>query len=330
MALSHRHGMVALLLGEYPMAKLGYFATILAAISLAGGAAFASGSGGGGMSESPSASAPAYDPVAEYQKGVAALEASNFKDAERAFNHVLEVAPTDANSLYLLGVAKSGKGDLKGAQKAYEKALKTDATLIPAHRDLAVTDAKLGQADKAKAQRDLLQAQSDTCAGSCPQAADLTAALAAIDAAATPPPAGAAPKPSAALTPPNPLLFTPGAGDRAYVQAVSLINEGRYEDAMAALGAAQTAFGPHPDVLTYMGYTQRKLGRYDRAEGYYKAALAIAPDHRGATEYYGELKVVEGDLPGARRLLAKLETLCPYGCAEVNDLRHWVDTGRQP
>lgn len=302
----------------------------VAILTLAAGAALASGGGGGGMGDMPSASAPAYDPVAEYQKGVAALQASNFKDAERDFNHVLEVSPGDANSLYLLGVARSGKGDLKGAQKAFEKAVKADMTIIPAHRDLAVTDAKLGQADKAKAERTLLQTQSDTCAGTCPQAADLTAALAAIDAAMAPTTPGAPPKPSAALTPRDPMLFTPGAGDRAYVQAVSLINQGRYDDAMASLSAAQTAFGPHPDVLTYMGYTQRKLGRYDRAEGYYKAALTIAPDHRGATEYYGELKVAEGDLPGARRLLAHLETLCPYGCAEVNDLRRWVDAGRQP
>ncbi|MDB5429082.1 MAG: hypothetical protein JWP35_198 [Caulobacter sp.] len=298
------------------------------AMAAASGMALASGGGGGGMSEMPSASGPAYDPVAEYQKGVAALRASDFKSAEKAFGHVLEVNPKDANTLFLMGVSKAGKGDLKGAQKYYDKAAKSDPTLIAAHRELAITDAKLAQPDKAKAERDLLQAQSDKCATTCAQTADLKAALAAVDAAIAAPPA--ADKPSAALTPPASMLFDPQDGDRAYVQAVSLINQGRYDEAMVSLRAAQAVFGPHPDVLTYLGYTSRKLGHYDQAEGYYQAALTIAPEHRGATEYYGELKVARGDLPGARKLLARLDDLCPYGCAEANTLRRWVDAGGQP
>jgi Flp pilus assembly protein TadD len=303
------------------------------ALALAGGAALASGGGGGGMSEMPSVSGPAYDPVAEYQKGVAALRANDFKSAEKAFGHVLEVNPKDANTLFLMGVAKTGKGDLKGAQKYYEKATKADPALIVAHRELAVTDLKLSQPDKAKAEQDLLKAQSDKCAGTCAQAADLKAALAAIDAAAAAPTPAAgdkADKPSAMLAPAPSLLFGPKDGDHAYVQAVSLINDGRFEDAIASLKTAEAVFGPHPDVLTYLGYANRRLGRYDQAEGYYLAALQVSPDHRGATEYYGELKVVRGDLPGARRLLARLDNLCPYGCAEASELRRWVETGGQP
>jgi len=68
-------------------------------------------------------------------------------------------------------------------------------------------------------------------------------------------------------------------------------------------------------------------GQYDRAETYYREALAIAPDHRGATEYYGELMVERGDLPGARRMLARLETLCSFGCVESEDLRRWIEKG---
>ena len=66
-------------------------------------------------------------------------------------------------------------------------------------------------------------------------------------------------------------------------------------------------FGPHPDILTYEGYTWRKKGDYARAETYYRQALAIAPNHVGATEYYGELKVARGDIAGARVMLAKLD-----------------------
>ena len=57
------------------------------------------------------------------------------------------------------------------------------------------------------------------------------------------------------------------------------------------------------DVLTYTGYTYRKLHQYDKAEAYYRQALAIAPNHVGATEYYGELMVVRGDMAGAETKL---------------------------
>ena len=51
----------------------------------------------------------------------------------------------------------------------------------------------------------------------------------------------------------------------------------------------------------------------------------VAPNHKGATEYFGELKVERGDLAGARQMLARLETICHFGCAEAEELRRWID-----
>ena len=114
------------------------------------------------------------------------------------------------------------------------------------------------------------------------------------------------------------------------MRAVSLINERRYDEAMASLDRAEAAFGPHPDILTYKGYTWRKLGQLDKAEAFYRQALAMAPGHRGATEYYGELKVIRGDMAGARAMLAKLDGQCAFGCAEAEDLRRWIERGGDP
>jgi Tfp pilus assembly protein PilF len=119
-------------------------------------------------------------------------------------------------------------------------------------------------------------------------------------------------------------------GDAAYVQAVSLINERRYDEALVSLAKAAETFGPHPDILTYQGYTWRKKGDYARAETYYREALAIDPRHIGATEYYGELKAARGDIAGARLMLAKLDKLCAYGCADAEELRRWIDAGGDP
>ena len=72
----------------------------------------------------------------------------------------------------------------------------------------------------------------------------------------------------------------------------------------------------------------RATGR--KAEAFYHQALAIDPNHRGATEYYGELKVLEGDVAGARALLARLDSVCTFGCAEAEELRRWIDHGGDP
>ena len=294
---------------------------IAAAVALTG-PAWAEGSGGA-PSSAPSMSAPRFDPAQEYRNGIEALKAGRFKEAERALNKVAQAVPRDANTQVLLGLAKGGQSDWKGAQRCYEKALKANPDLIPARRELAVTLARQGQADKARAELARLKGRDASCADVCPEAADLKAAVTAVETALAP----ATPTPAAAA---DSLLFAGAVeGDRAYFQAVGLINEKRYDAALAALAKAGEAFGPHPDVLTYLGYTHRKLGRLERAEAYYRQALAVAPDHRGAMEYYGELKLERGDAAGARRMLARLEDACAFGCAEAETLRLWIEQGPQ-
>ncbi|HEX7760536.1 MAG TPA: tetratricopeptide repeat protein [Caulobacteraceae bacterium] len=297
----------------------------LGALVLPAGVAVAMGGGGGGGGGMPSMSAPSYDPVVEYQHGTSDLQAGRYRDAAREFEHVTDAQPKDANAWYMLGLSRAGAGDVKGASKAYQRAVKLDPSPVAPHRELAITFAKLKDAAKANAELDALKARAATCADACPEAADLKAAVDAVQAAL------ASSTPGAFLSSPSSLLFASGQqGDAAYVRAVSLINEHRFAEAMVSLDQAQAAFGPHPDVLTYKGYVSRKLGRLDQAEAYYREALAMAPDHRGATEYYGELKVVRGDMAGARQMLAKLDSQCAFGCAEAEDLRRWIDHGGDP
>ncbi len=297
----------------------------VAALALAtvAGSALAAGGGGMGSGGAPSGQSEHYNPAEEYKQGVDALQKGDFKKAETAFDHVLTAAPNNADVWTMLGMSKEGKGDFKGAARAYQSAIRIDSRNILAHQQLGVALAKSNQTDKAKAELAAMQKRSDSC-GSCADADKLKAAVSAIQDAV-----GSAATPSAMLTPPS-LLFSPAQGDSAYVQAVSLINEHRYTEALASLADAQRAFGPHPDVLTYIGYTYRKMGQYDRAETYYRQALAIAPTHRGATEYYGELKVERGDMAGARKMLAALDRQCAFGCAEAETLRRWIAEGHDP
>jgi tetratricopeptide (TPR) repeat protein len=282
-------------------------------------------SGGGGASAPPpSASGAQYDPASEYRKGIDALQASHFQDAKKAFDHVLAAVPADANTHYLAGLAAAGLGDLKGARGHYERAVHGDHELVGAHRELGLTYVKTG--DKAKAQAELagLKAMQQKCAGACAKAGDIGSAVEALTAAL-------ANAPLARLeTQPSLLFASATGGDHAYLEAVALINDHRYEEAIASLQAARATFGPHPDILTYLGFANRKLGRYDVAIGYYRQALAAAPRHKAATEYYGELMVERGDKAGAERMLASLETSCTFGCAEADELKRWIDAGHAP
>jgi Flp pilus assembly protein TadD len=297
-----------------------------------GGIAFASGGGGGGASAGgggsmPSASGPSYDPAAEYAKAIAALKADKYKDAARAAGHVTDAVPTNPDAWRLLGMAKAGDNDWKGARRAYEKAVKLTPDDPGSHAGLAIALSNLKD-PKAQAEADWLKSKAQACGDSCPDAARLKDLSSKVESAMNPAAAGA-PKPSAMLD--RSLLFGGArAGDAAYVQAVSLINERRYDEALASLDTAAATFGPHPDILTYQGYTWRKKGDYAKAETYYRQALAIDPKHIGATEYYGELKVARGDVAGARLMLARLDKICAYGCADAEELRRWIDAGGDP
>lgn len=305
------------------MLKVALLAGALAGLSLTGALAAGSGGGGGGMNSMPSDTGPRYDPAEEYAKAIRALQAKDYRTAARSAQRVADAAPRSVDGWKLLGVAQAGAENWKGSRKAYEKAVKLAPEDAVVRGGLGLALAKLQDAE-AREQLDWLKAKSASCTSDCATLKSLTADIEKALA-----PAAAAGGASAALEP-GALIFTAEAGDRAYVQAVSLINERRYDEALAALDAARAAFGPHPDVLTYQGYTWRKKGDHARAEAYYRQALAIAPDHRGATEYYGELKVERGDIAGAKQMLANLDATCAYGCAEAEELRRWIDAGGEP
>jgi tetratricopeptide (TPR) repeat protein len=281
-------------------------------------------SGASGATSSPSMNVPQFDTAASYRKGIDALKSQQFSDAKKDFAQVLGETPGDANTNFLAGMADAGLNDLKGAAKHYEKAVRADSTLIPAQQELGITYAKLGDMRKAQDTLGHLQKMNDACKGTCKDADQIKQAIDAVQQAIGQPP-------HAQLQTDPPFLFASAkAGDTAYLEAVGLINEKRYSEAIEELRRAKATFGAHPDVLTYLGFASRKLGKYDTAVSYYRQALAVAPNHKGATEYYGELMIERGDLAGGEKMLAKLDSLCTFGCAEAEELRRWVEAKGEP
>jgi tetratricopeptide (TPR) repeat protein len=272
----------------------------------------------------PSGSGSSVNPAEAYQRGVAALQAQNYETAIREFRAVTRAIPNEPTAQYLLGLSYIGAGQHEDARRPLERATRRDEAPPDAWRQLGIV--YLAQGDRAKAEEQMaaLTSMLSECGADCGDArrvqieAAKTQLQLALDAAQAP-----AANPTTGWLPPG-----VGEGRAAYANAVGLINGARYEEALAALAAAREAIGPHPDVFNYMGFANRKLGRYDTALSYYGRALTLDPDHRGANEYLGELYIEMGRLDDARRQLAVLDRLCAYGCAEREELARWIVAAR--
>ncbi len=81
------------------------------------------------------------------------------------------------------------------------------------------------------------------------------------------------------------------------------------------------------DWNNLMGYCLRKSPSpdLDAAERHYNEALRIAPQHRGALEYSGELYLMKGDLASAEKRLATHDKECLFGCEEYTDLKKAIE-----
>lgn len=285
----------------------------LAALTMLPGTSFASGGGGGGGGSfsSPSQSAPAIDPVEKFQEGLAALKIGENRKAEKAFRKVLKVARKHPSANYLLGVSLFEQAKYKKARKPLEKSLKYDYSLVLARGYLAAAYQRTKKSDKAEAQKQKLLEIQQAC-GDCENKTSIETALKiANDVNST-----------AATT--SLFELNSSAGDAHYLAAVGKINSGDYDSALALLKESAQVFGPHPDILTYQGFVNRKLGNYTKALSFYRTALAIQPEHRGANEYLGEYYVETGQMALAKIQLKKLESICDFGCEEAEELRRWI------
>jgi tetratricopeptide (TPR) repeat protein len=293
-------------------------AATLAVAALTAPVALAAGSsGGGGGPAAPSASRD--DPTAAYQAGAAAFQAQDYPAAIRNFRTARRAMPSDGAINFALGLAYARNGDPDNARGAFERASEADNAPAGARLQLGLVYLELNRREDAVAQQTALAAMIAACDDACgaPRRAQLQAAHDQLTQALAAP---------AAADPATTGWNFPSVeqGRLAFAEAVGLINQERFGDALDALERAQIAVGPHPDVLNYMGFASRKLGRFDAALAYYDDALTLDPGHLGATEYLGELYLQMGALDRARGQLAQLDQLCAYGCAQREELARWI------
>ncbi len=102
------------------------------------------------------------------------------------------------------------------------------------------------------------------------------------------------------------------------------IKTGNYNRAIELLQKVVANDSQNADAWNYLGFSQRKLKRFDQALVAYQKALAIDPQHRGANEYLGELYLQTGNLEKAKERLKKLDDVCFFGCEEFDDLKEAI------
>jgi tetratricopeptide (TPR) repeat protein len=109
--------------------------------------------------------------------------------------------------------------------------------------------------------------------------------------------------------------------DPGFTQAKALIEAKRYPEAMPLLQQVVAKDPKNADAYNLMGYATRKSGDPNASLQYYNQALSIDPKHLGAHEYVGEAYLQLGRLPEAEQHLARLDSLCTFGCTEYRMLK---------
>lgn len=113
--------------------------------------------------------------------------------------------------------------------------------------------------------------------------------------------------------------------DTLYQTVRSLAYAGRYDEAQEVL-----AVMPQDDdrTLTYMGFTNRKMGNTQAAMGYYTRALAVNPANVLARSYMGQGLVEQGKVAEALTQLRAIRTHGGAGTWAEASLRTAIATGQ--
>jgi predicted Zn-dependent protease len=121
--------------------------------------------------------------------------------------------------------------------------------------------------------------------------------------------------------------------DPGYVKAKAMIEAKDYKGAMPLLQQVVAQDPKNADALVLMGYATRKSGDPNGSLQFYNQALSLDSRHIGAHEYIGEAYLMLDKPQEAEQHLARLDSICVFGCAEYKMLKTAVanyKTGKKP
>ena len=109
--------------------------------------------------------------------------------------------------------------------------------------------------------------------------------------------------------------------DPNYARAKAMIDSADYKGGAQLLLQVVEKDPRNADAYNLLGFATRKSGDANGSIQYYNQALTIDPKHLGAHEYIGEAYLMLGRVPDAEQELARLDSLCVFGCAEQKTLK---------
>jgi len=125
----------------------------------------------------------------------------------------------------------------------------------------------------------------------------------------------------------------PKASDPNFVQAKALIEAKSYAASLPLLQQVVAKDPKNADAFNLLGFATRKSGNPQSSLQYYNQALTLDPKHLGAHEYVGEAYLMLDRLPEAEQHLARLDSICLFGCTEYRMLKTAIanyKAGRRP
>nr|WP_093321380.1 tetratricopeptide repeat protein [Shimia haliotis] len=113
--------------------------------------------------------------------------------------------------------------------------------------------------------------------------------------------------------------------DQLYDNVRSLAHNDRYDDAQSVLAAMSDQ--SEDRVLTYWGFTHRKLGDVTRGMAFYDQAITQNPNNILARSYLGQAHVEAGNLVAARAELTEIRQRGGSGTWAETSLASAIQTG---
>ena len=112
--------------------------------------------------------------------------------------------------------------------------------------------------------------------------------------------------------------------DPDYAKGKTAIERKDWREASRRFASVALREPENANAQNFLGFAHRNLGELNLAFKYYRRALAIDPQHKGAHECIGETYLKINDLASAEKHLAELRRLCPLSCEPQEDLTREV------
>jgi predicted O-linked N-acetylglucosamine transferase (SPINDLY family) len=244
------------------------------AVAAPGGADRAPEPGQGAAAAAPErqgdapAPAAAPDPAPLLAQAVACHRAGRLSEAEQLYRRILEAHPTHFDSLHLLGLVHSQRGDHAEAVRHIDLAVSANADVAAAHNSRAAALNSLKRLDEALASCDRAIALDANHAESHNNRANVLNQLERYD--------------EALASARRALALRPELAEACYNRGIALAALDRNEEALASYDAAIRLKPAYAECHHNRAIALAALGRLDEALASHDRALALRPDYAEA------------------------------------------------